>query len=109
MHPESGFRIAPNWPKIRKMTMTSKFVVFKFLSILLLVLELWQLLFISNLPEIRKSEIPPPEFCPISVDWGELGIPNLARMFLMKGYSMLQNAANRGSKYLPSPVHPDYS
>ena len=25
MHPESLFRIAPNWPKIEKMTMTSKF------------------------------------------------------------------------------------
>ena len=25
LYPESGLRIAPNWPKIRKMTMTSQF------------------------------------------------------------------------------------
>ena len=25
MHPESGFRIAPNWSQIRKMKMTSQF------------------------------------------------------------------------------------
>ena len=25
MRPESGFRIAPNWPEIGKMTMTSQF------------------------------------------------------------------------------------
>ena len=32
------------------------------------------------------------EFCPISGDWGELGIPNLARMSQMKCYYMPQNA-----------------
>ena len=32
------------------------------------------------------------EFCPISGDLGKLGIPNLAQMFLIKCYSMLQNA-----------------
>ena len=26
----------------------------------------------------------PSEFCPISGDWGELGMPNLARMSLIK-------------------------
>ena len=30
--------------------------------------------------------------CPISGDWGELGIRNLARIFLIKCYWMLQNA-----------------
>ena len=25
MHPESGFQIAPNWPNIGKVTMTSQF------------------------------------------------------------------------------------
>ena len=57
-----------------------------FMSISSLVLELWQFSLIRNWPEIRKSEIPPSEFCPISGDWGELGIPNLARMSLIKRY-----------------------
>ena len=43
-------------------------------------------------PEIWKSEIPLFEFCPISQDWGDLGLPNLARTFLIKSYRMLQNA-----------------
>ena len=62
------------------------------MSISSLVLELWQFSFIWDWPEIRKSEISPSEFCPISRDWGELLIPNLARMFLVKCYWMLQNA-----------------
>ena len=56
------------------------------MSISWLVLELWQFSFIQNWPEIRKSEIPAPKFCPISGDWGQLGIPNLARLFLIKCY-----------------------
>ena len=40
---------------------------------------------------MRKSKIPPSEFCPISGDWGNLAIPNLARMSLIK-YRILQNA-----------------
>ena len=48
--------------------------------------------FIRDWPEIWKLEISLSEFCPISRDWGELEIPNLARMFLMKCYWMLQNA-----------------
>ena len=63
-----------------------------FMSISSLVLELWQFPFIRDWPEIRKSEIPPSEFCPISGDWGELWIPNLARMSLIECYWMLQNA-----------------
>ena len=111
--PESSLRTAPNWPKIRKMTMTSQFsditsasnrfdVALFLLSILVtgpsfmstssLVLELWQFSFIRDWPEIRKSEIPPSEFCPISGDWGELWIPNLARMSLIECYWMLQNS-----------------
>ena len=109
--PESGLRIAPNRPKIRKMTMTFDrrqrqiffdVVLFlllslvtgsSFMSISSLVLKLWQFSFIRDWPEIRKSEIPPSEFCPISGDWGELGIPNLARMSLIKCYWMLQNSS----------------
>ena len=64
----------------------------RFMSILLLVLELWQLSFTRDWSKIRKSEIPPAEVCPISGDWGKLGILNLARMFLIKSYWMLQNA-----------------
>ena len=111
--PESSLRTAPNWPKIRKMTMTSQFsdmtstsnffdvVLFllsslvtgpSFMSISSLVLELWQFSFIRDWPEIRKSEIPSSEFCPISGDWGKLWIPNLARMSLIECYWMLQNS-----------------
>ena len=105
--PESGLRIAPNWPKIRKMTMTSQFsdmtsssnffdvVLFllsslvtgpSFMSISSLVLELWQFSFIRDWPEILKSEIPTSNFCPISGDWGKLWTPNLARMSLIEFY-----------------------
>ena len=63
-----------------------------FTSIPSLVLMLWQFSFIKDWPEIRKSETPPYEFCPISEDWGKLAIPNLARMSLIKCYWILQNA-----------------
>ena len=63
-----------------------------FMSISSLVLELWQFSFIRDWPEIRKSEIPSSEFCPISGDWGKLWIPNLARMSLIECYWMLQNS-----------------
>ena len=62
-----------------------------FMSISSLIMELWQFSFERDWPEIRKSEIRPPEFCPISGDWGKLEMPNLARMPLMKCYWMLQN------------------
>ena len=112
--PESSLPTDPNWPKIRKMTMTSQFsdktsmsnffdvVLFllsslvtgpSFMSISSLVLELWQFSFIRDWPEIRKSEIPPSEFCPISGDWGKLWVPNLARMSLIECYWMLQNSS----------------
>ena len=108
--PESGLRTAPNWPKIRKMTMTSQFsdttstskvALFllsslvtgpSFMSISSLVLELWQFSFIRDWPEIQKSEIPPSEFFPISGDLGELWIPNLAQISLMECYWMLLNS-----------------
>ena len=47
---------------------------------------------IRDWPEIRKLEIPLSELCPISGDWGELGVPNLTRMSLTKYYWMMQNA-----------------
>ena len=56
------------------------------MSVPSVVLELWQFSFARDLPEIRKSEISPSEFCPISGNWSELEIPNLVRMSLMKCY-----------------------
>ena len=63
-----------------------------FMSISSLVMDWWQFSFIRDSPEIRKLEIPPLEFCPISGDWGELGISNLPLMCLVKCYWILQNA-----------------
>ena len=63
-----------------------------FRSISSLFLKLWQFSFARDWPEIRKLEILPSEFCSISGDWVELGIPNLAQMFLIKSYWMLQNS-----------------
>ena len=62
-----------------------------FMSISLLVLELWQFFFIRDWPEIQKLEILPSEFCPLSRDWVKLEIPDLPWMSLMKFYWMLQN------------------
>ena len=55
-----------------------------FMSILSLVLKLWQFSFIRSWSEIWKSEITPSAFCPISGDWGKLRIPNLPKMSLTK-------------------------
>ena len=69
-----------------------------FMSVSSLVLELWLYSFIKDWPEIRKSEIPPFVFCPISRDWyksgirEKSGIRNLARISLIKCYWMLQNS-----------------
>ena len=40
----------------------------------------------------RNGKDPPSEFCPISKNWGKLGLPTLAWVSLMKSYLMLQNA-----------------
>ena len=66
--------------------LSSLVIGLSFMSISSLVLELWQFSFIRDWPEIRKSEIPPSKFCPISGDWGELWIPNLAWMSLIECY-----------------------
>ena len=110
--PESGLQTAPNWPKIRKMTMTSQFsdmtsssiffdvVLFllsslvtgpSFMSILSLVWN-YDNFFYKGLTRNSEIEIPPSEFCPISADWGKLWIPNLAWMSLIERYWMLQNS-----------------
>ena len=68
---------------------------------------------IRDWPEVWKSEIPASEFCPVSGDWGKLGIANLAWMSLMKCYWMLQNASTvsellkenqQGLKLPPPPL-----
>ena len=103
MRPESGFRIALNLIWIRKRSMIPQFsdmtsssnlfdgAVFllsnlvtglSFMSISLMDLELWKLPFIKDWPEIWKSKIRPSKFCPLSGDWGKLGIPNLAQISL---------------------------
>ena len=64
----------------------------RFMSISWLVLELWQILFIKNWTEVLELGILPSEFRPISGDWGKLEIPNLALIFLIKSYWILQNA-----------------
>ena len=55
-----------------------------FTSISWLLLELRQISFIKDWPEIVKLEIPPSNFCKISGEWRVLGIPNLAQMSLIK-------------------------
>ena len=90
-----------------------------FMAISLLGMALWQFLFITEWPKIWKSEILLSEFCPISGDRGELGIPKFGRMFLMTSYWMLQNCRvtaftvselirenQQGSKN--TPPSPDY-
>ena len=62
-----------------------------FMSLSSLVLELWQFLFIRDWREIRKSKIPPSEFCPMSGDCSKYGISNLAQTSLIKCYWVLQN------------------
>ena len=60
------------------------------ISISLPILELWQFLLIKDWTEIRKLEIPLSEFYQISGGWQKSGIPNLVRLFLIKGYWMLR-------------------
>ena len=62
------------------------------MSISSLVLKLWHLSFIRGWPEIWRLKIPPSLFYPIYGDQSKLGLPNLARMFLIKCYWKLQNA-----------------
>ena len=113
MRLEFGFRIAPNWPKLEKWQWRHNFPTWRHRQIFLTLLfspsvmslssrKLWRFLFIRNWPEIWKLEIPLSEFCPISGDWGKLGIPNLARTFLIKCYWMLQNARVTANSWILS-------
>ena len=113
---DSVSRIRPpgcsNWPKIRKMTMTSQFsnttstsIFFWCCFVSLVKFSYWSkfhvnivtrsgimtIFFYKGLTRNWKSEILPSEFFPISGDWGQLWIPNLAQMSLIEYYWMLQN------------------
>ena len=134
MRLEFSVPIAPNWPKNdNDITICWYDVIVNFflLHVVSLVtlscwskihvsiitgLEFGQFSFVRDWRNIQNSEIPPSKFCPISGDWSELAIPNLAQMSLMKCYWILQNArvqhltfwvikrkTNRGVKL----IHPD--
>ena len=58
MRPESGFRIAPNWPKLRKMTMTSQFFDMRSSSIFwTLFCSSYHLINVSYLSKFRVNII----------------------------------------------------
>ena len=70
---------SPNFFNVVLFLLPSLVTGSSFISLSSVVLELWQFTFIRVWPEIRKSEIQSPVFCPISEDWGKLRIPNLAQ------------------------------
>ena len=64
--------------------MSVSWPVLEFMSVSCPVLELQKFSLINDLSEIWKSDIPLSEFYPLSGDCGELEIPNLARISLIK-------------------------
>ena len=105
MRPESGFQIALNWPEIKKMKMMSQFFEIKSSSNFFDVVEFllsslvtgpsfmsqFHYWFVVYKGLARNRKLPLSEFYPISEDWGELEIPNLAWVLRMKCSWMLQN------------------
>ena len=106
MRPGSGFPIAPTWPQIGKIAMTSSIFFFWRWFVFLVDFSYWSKFHVNIIagsgvmtnsfykgltrnPEIGNI---PSEFCPISGGWGELGIPNLPQTSLIKYYWKLQNA-----------------
>ena len=87
-----GMISSPNFFDVALFPLSDLVTGSSFMSISSLVLKLWQFSFIRDWPEIKKSEIPSPEFFPTSGDWSELEIPNLARIFRTTCYWMMQNA-----------------
>ena len=109
MHSESGYWMATSWPKIRKETRTWPFinidVIVNFFwrcRVFLVKFSYWPKFHINMMtspwvmtifvykglarnPEIENTSS---ELCSISRDWGELGIPDLARKSLIKSYWM---------------------
>ena len=72
----------------------------KFHAKSLLVLELWQFLFIRDWLEIQKLEMLPSEFSPITGDWGNLGIPNLTQMKNVSNKKLLKAAKCQSYYYV---------
>ena len=62
------------------------------MSILWLLLEIWEFSFITDRTGIQISEIPRSASCSLYEDWVELRIPNLAEISLLNSYCMLKNA-----------------
>ena len=113
MRLESGFWIAPNWPKIEKncrdFTICRHDVIVKFFwccFVCLVKFRYWSKFHVNIItgsgvmtisfykwltrnPGIGNTLS---EFCAISGDWGKLEIPNLAQTSLIKCYWMLRNA-----------------
>ena len=109
---ESGFWTAPNWPKIRKMTMMSQFsdmtsslifwsyfvslVKFSYCSKFHVniitgsgIMTIFFYKGLSRNPEIGNTSV----WVLRNIwRWGKLWIPNLARMSLIECYWMLQNS-----------------
>ena len=88
----SGMTSSSNFFDVVLFLLSNLVTVPRFMSISALVLEIWQFSFIRGSPEIRMSDIPSSEFCPISGDWDELWIPNLARLSLIEYYCTRQNS-----------------
>ena len=82
---------SPNFFDVVLFLLSTLVTIPSFMSILSLALELWQFSFKRDWPATWKLKIPRSDFCSISGDWDELGIPNLERMSLIKCYWMLQN------------------
>ena len=59
-----------------------------FMSISWLFLELWQFSFIVNSPEIRKSELPSSEFCPIGRVRDTMSDTNVSNKMLLNAEKM---------------------
>ena len=79
---ESDFKVIVNFFDVAGFFSSSLVTSPSFMSISLLVLGLWQFLFIRDLTRNRGIWNTLSEFCQSYGDWAELGIPNLARMSL---------------------------
>ena len=106
---ESSLWTAPNWSKIKKWQWHHNFLTWRqrqlFLTLFFFVkFSCWSKFHVNIITGsaimtisfykglTRNPEIPPSELCPISGDWGELWMPNLARMSLTEYYWKLQNS-----------------
>ena len=78
-----------------------------FIMISFLVLELWQFLFIRDWPEIRKSEIPLSEFCPIPGEWCKLPYAAKCQVYSFYRFWVIKGKpTGQGGNYPPPPPPP---